>query len=870
MRCELRGHTDAVRCVAATSASASASASSQGFSRGAGVGVVSGSLDSTVRTWRVGGSAGGGLAGPAGGEDGAAATMAGHTGIVTCVAMGPPCAAYPGGAVVSGSSDMTSIVWDAATGEPVHTLIGHTQHVGGAAVFPDGTVVTGAQDKSVRVWRGGREVACVEDAHASSVLAVLALEGGAWEEDALDGDDGGGGVGGTSPGRRSPAGGAALRSLEFLTGGADKVVKRWRVAFSGAPTTCTCICTHTYKGHADTVRCLALAPDGLGFLSGSHDSTVRLWALSGETLGEFRSHSSLVFCVAATHSGGERALVASGGEDHACVLTDPGTGAQVQALPHPGVVWGASFCDAEGDLVTACSDGALRVWTREPSRAAGNAEHEASYRAALAEFEEQQKKSNRGFDLGDLPGLEALARPGRKDGQVKIVREGDTPMAYTWDAGSTTWSCVGEVTDGPGGGAAAGGGRGNGGVIDGTPYDHVFTVELDGGRSAKLGFNVGDNPYTVADEWLEAQGLPVDAFKAELVDLILRNVPSDEVAVGVAVSDPFTGAGAYVPPPPSREVRGAEHRDPRQRTNGAELSSAEIERILMGQFRSAGGGIEAERAGMAAGGGAAAPVAAAAAGVAGGVSAPTVGDDGLSPTMARFEGANWDACLGKLREFSDALKASAGPSAAGAMEYKEVEELVRLVGELRDPRRWHVTTVGAKGVDLVLKLMFWPADKLFPVLDLFKAVVLHPDGASRLVQRRSGGAVALLAQAAGAAQRAPAGPLLQTALKALANAAASSDLRGAPDARAWMAGEGARAVVALAGPALASPSKPTRVALAGCLLNYALLLSHADHGASDVLAALRGHVAALRPLADADGAADAAAWLDAAERALMQ
>jgi len=51
-------------------------------------------------------------------------------------------------------------------------------------------------------------------------------------------------------------------------------------------------------------------------------------------------------------------------------------GVCVQSIEHPGCVWDVAFLP-NGDLVTACSDGVARVWTREKKLYAPTEETEA-------------------------------------------------------------------------------------------------------------------------------------------------------------------------------------------------------------------------------------------------------------------------------------------------------------------------------------------------------------------------------------------------------------------------------------------------------------------------------------------------------------
>jgi WD40 repeat protein len=47
---------------------------------------------------------------------------------------------------------------------------------------------------------------------------------------------------------------------------------------------------------------------GVGFVSGSHDCSLRVWSLSGEVMAELCGHSAIIYSVAATPAG----LIASG------------------------------------------------------------------------------------------------------------------------------------------------------------------------------------------------------------------------------------------------------------------------------------------------------------------------------------------------------------------------------------------------------------------------------------------------------------------------------------------------------------------------------------------------------------------------------
>jgi WD40 repeat protein len=60
----------------------------------------------------------------------------------------------PNGTLVATSSrDHTARLWDAATGQLIHTLTGHTDTVNGVAFSPDGRLLaTSSGDHTARLW----------------------------------------------------------------------------------------------------------------------------------------------------------------------------------------------------------------------------------------------------------------------------------------------------------------------------------------------------------------------------------------------------------------------------------------------------------------------------------------------------------------------------------------------------------------------------------------------------------------------------------------------------------------------------------------------------------------------------------------------
>jgi phospholipase A-2-activating protein len=471
------------------------------------------SRDGTVRVWReaIGSAA----------AFAQAAVCVGHESFVTALARSPTT-----GALASGSRDKRVVLWNPADGSQIADLRGHALDVTAVCApdAPAGVVVSGAMDKSIRVWdpTAASAVAVVENAHESSVLALLALPA----------ELGGG----------------------FLSASADRTIKRWALIdqsaselSGGAKKTVSVSCVATFRGHSDTVRGLASAPAAMvggeagAFLSASHDCTARLWRANGETVRAFVGHAALVYAVAAV---GDR-LVVTGSEDDAMKLWTASDGACVKTIAHPGCVWSVAAIEPLGDVVSCCADGVARVWTADDAKADAGAE--AAFDASIAAAMDARAKANLAEQQSKIKteGPEALHSPGASDGATKVIREEGTGaiVAYAWSAGTRAWERLGEVTGVGGDDTEAGGGRK---TLHGVAYDYVFDVDIqEGAPTLKLPFNAGDNPYDAAERFLESNGLD-PGYREQVVNFIVQNVGERNVQRGANV-DPFTGAGAYVP-----------------------------------------------------------------------------------------------------------------------------------------------------------------------------------------------------------------------------------------------------------------------------------------------------------------------------------
>lgn len=127
------------------------------------------------------------------------------------------------------------------------------------------------------------------------------------------------------------------------------------------------------KLHTGSIRNLALHPSGQQFLSCGNDGAVMEYTLEGEMLNKYQNPPGLEGQAAYTfsvvvHPKTNQVVTAN---DDMCVRVHSITDGNLttQALLHPSTVWDVKVLP-NGDIVSAATDGVIRIFTTNEARMA--------------------------------------------------------------------------------------------------------------------------------------------------------------------------------------------------------------------------------------------------------------------------------------------------------------------------------------------------------------------------------------------------------------------------------------------------------------------------------------------------------------------
>ncbi|GAB3256984.1 NACHT domain-containing protein [Kineosporia babensis] len=243
-------------------------------------------------------------------------TLTGHTNTVTAVAYHPT-----GTHLATTSWDQTTRIWDATTGQHLHTLTGHTNTVTAVAYHPTGThLATTSNDETIRIWDAttGQHLHTLTG-HTDAVTAVA----------------------------YHPTG------THLATTSNDETIRIWD-ATTGQH-------LHTLTGHTSWVTAVAYHPTGTHLATTSWDGTIRIWdATTGQHLHTLTGHTDAVTAVAYHPTGTHLATTS---DDGTIRIWDATTGQHLHTLTgHTDAVTAVAYHPTGTHLATTSDDGTIRIW----------------------------------------------------------------------------------------------------------------------------------------------------------------------------------------------------------------------------------------------------------------------------------------------------------------------------------------------------------------------------------------------------------------------------------------------------------------------------------------------------------------------------
>lgn len=252
--------------------------------------------------------------------------------------------------IVTASADKTLILWDAYTGARIRTFRGHTKVVNAVDTTSSSLLVASASDDGyIKLWDAR--------AHSSRGAFVMQLLHGNHQVTSV-----------------------ALSSLDataVYSGGIDNLITAFDIRASSHTGSSDSTTTRSnvkseeeeckimsLKGHADTITCLSVSPDGSQLLSNSMDGTIRSWDIRPFTTtphqrllktfvgGTHNAEKSLLNC----SWSADGTMVTGGSADRLVHVWDEYTAEELYCLPgHTGCVNSVLFHPQQNNIIASAS-----------------------------------------------------------------------------------------------------------------------------------------------------------------------------------------------------------------------------------------------------------------------------------------------------------------------------------------------------------------------------------------------------------------------------------------------------------------------------------------------------------------------------------
>lgn len=375
-----------------------------------------------------------------------------------------------------------SSIYDTAGSDPSFILLGHENNVCSLTYnSAKDTLISSSWDKTARIWQDNKLKFTLEG-HRASVWDVKILPNG-----------------------------------QFVTVSADKTIKIWENED---------LIKTFVNIHEDVIRHIEVVENhqtnSISLITCSNDGLIKVIDLNGKILLTLEGHKSFVYSVKIFSEG-----YISCGEDRSIIIWSK-KGEIIQVLRVPAVsVWCVDILP-NLDIIAGCSDNTIRIFTNDKTRIA-SAEDLQNFNEEVSNTSLNSQAME--FDESKLSPYAALQTPGKKEGQIIVVKSPINGVIEAHLFSQNNWTKVGDVV-------------GSDSKVsdkkveyEGKMYDFVFDVDIQEGAPAlKLPVNTSDNPYALADKFIEKHDLPL-SYRDQIVDFILKNTNGMDMDVTEPVQE---------------------------------------------------------------------------------------------------------------------------------------------------------------------------------------------------------------------------------------------------------------------------------------------------------------------------------------------
>mmetsp|Transcript_37749 Transcript_37749/g.81452 ORF Transcript_37749/g.81452 Transcript_37749/m.81452 type:complete len:867 (-) Transcript_37749:151-2751(-) len=587
----------------------------------------------------------------------------------------------------------------------ITAILSSSSFSNGASVGSMGNVyVTGCKDGNVRVMDGKtHELKYVLEGHSNAVTSLSWISphsdddipwliSGSWDGTAklwsITQDSYGclgtlGGHENTVSVAGLPAESGTVRKVVTVSAGVAEgnsirghTVRIWRLTPSSDGSVVKSeLMAQVANDHAGPMRDVVYDPDTRSVYTCSNDGTVKIRSADDGTCNTTLAYPGadrpmfLSLCVVGDWR--TKAVIA-GGEDGNVVIWDlaqqgaNGTNREAQVIAHPGCVWKVAA------LQSASSD-FISACNDGHMRIFTRHASKSAPPSVLASFDQSVSESKAARSNG--PSAEEIAKLPQWEMNALTQGRSEGQVQVFNKSGkaiAAQWSAASRTWIEVG---EVTGTNANAGTLNGEQYDHVLPIEIDvpGGGIQKLqiGYNNGENPFVTAQKFIDDNMLD-QGYLAQIADYIRQRAGDSGPTLGMGGAGGGGGGGAS----------GAA---PGYSSSSSAPSPMEVtpiyEHLPMKGYKIFDSGIDKK---------------------------------GLTKVIA------------KIREFNSAI-----PSGDALSSNEAGEILDSLSNTLAVTNRYHSSTVSDAELAVVRKIIAkWGTKHVFPVLDLARIMILHPDAAS--------------------------------------------------------------------------------------------------------------------------------------------